>query len=51
MDANGDQTIAGSGRQPESVVELDRLKRKYARIREENEIIKIAARHFAIKAK
>ncbi len=51
VDANGEAAFPGSGRRPEPVAELERLKRENARLREENEILKKAARYFAKESK
>ncbi len=51
VDANGEEAFPGPGRRPESVAELERLKRENARLKEENEILKKAARYFARESK
>ena len=47
VDAHGQEAFPGQGRRPESIAELERLERENARLKEENEILKKAAKYFA----
>ena len=47
VDAHGEEAFPGHGRRPESIAELERLKRENARLNEEVEILKKAAKYFA----
>lgn len=51
VDTHGEEAFPGHGRRPESVAELEQLKRENARLKEENEILKKAARYFARESK
>lgn len=47
VDAHGQEAFPGHGRRPQSIAELEQLKRENARLKEENEILKKAAKYFA----
>ena len=47
VDSHGEEAFPGHGRRPESIAELERLKRDNARLKQENEILKKAAKYFA----